>query len=134
MTISGSAFKRWSHPSWVRGLKLNDNLPSHLQRVAPFMGAWIETPTSHLISSGWKSHPSWVRGLKLLGSSRFSPAWPSHPSWVRGLKLSMSSLSSLNVLSHPSWVRGLKLRRGPLPIHTLCVAPFMGAWIETLHS
>ena len=34
----------WSHPMWVRGLKLH--LPFHLRvchLVAPHVGAWIET-------------------------------------------------------------------------------------------
>ena len=33
---------------------------------------------------------------------------------------------------HPSWVRGLKLDSNHDLIACRCVAPFMGAWIETL--
>ena len=37
-------YQNWSHPLWVRGLKLTsvDNF-SLLIFVAPFVGAWIET-------------------------------------------------------------------------------------------
>ena len=34
----------WSHPTWVRGLKLSFVTPlSYLHSVAPYVGAWIET-------------------------------------------------------------------------------------------
>ena len=34
----------WSHPSWVRGLKLLIGQPQQMNRnVAPLVGAWIET-------------------------------------------------------------------------------------------
>ena len=33
-----------SHPMWVRGLKQRyDLLEAHLDKVAPYVGAWIET-------------------------------------------------------------------------------------------
>ena len=54
-----------SHPPWVRGLKLYPCLNEFLERVAPPVGAWIET---------W-CHPRWKRRYL-----------PSHPPWVRGLK------------------------------------------------
>ena len=56
-----------SHPSWVRGLKLFDRIEvlEHV-KVAPFMGAWIETSLIVVAADeGGRSHPSWVRGLKL---------------------------------------------------------------------
>ena len=55
----------------------------------------------------------------------------SHPSWVRGLKQVLDLFPDSRVMSHPSWVRGLKLsvRRTSW---LLCVAPLVGAWIETL--
>ena len=34
------------------------------KEVAPFMGAWIETPHAGRYSRRGPSHPSWVRGLK----------------------------------------------------------------------
>ena len=54
----------------------------------------------------------------------------SHPEWVRGLKPHWSSYTYIEELSHPEWVRGLKHRvhsRG----QSRCVAPRVGAWIET---
>ena len=34
-----------SHPTWVRGLKLDPNFENILHLVvAPYVGAWIETP------------------------------------------------------------------------------------------
>ena len=33
-----------SHPTWVRGLKLNDQISIIIEMgVAPYVGAWIET-------------------------------------------------------------------------------------------
>ena len=54
-----------SHPTWVRGLKL-DSLES----------LW----------SLYLSHPTWVRGLKLEYEGEPRPCSQSHPTWVRGLK------------------------------------------------
>ena len=34
--------------------------------------------------------------------------------------------------SHPTWVRGLKLKGGYAKIEAKIVAPYVGAWIETL--
>ena len=40
--------RRRSHPTWVRGLKLAKvNHDAQHMKVAPYMGAWIETPYSH---------------------------------------------------------------------------------------
>ena len=57
-----------------------------------------------------KSHPTWVRGLKLLQARSFDKVGRSHPTWVRGLKLT----------SELSYTGGYS------------VAPYVGAWIETL--
>ena len=54
-----------SHPTWVRGLKLNLRTCFSLQiRVAPYVGAWIETDLVRNLSTLIESHPTWVRGLK----------------------------------------------------------------------
>ena len=76
--------------------------------VAPLVGAWIETQ----VGSG------------------SSASLGSHPSWVRGLKLFVGFIISLRVQSHPSWVRGLKQTSTTTHRHR-CVAPLVGAWIET---
>ena len=57
--------RRWSLPSWERGLKYADMEIKHLSRsVAPLVGAWIEI--FHKEGKSWnkKSLPSWERGLK----------------------------------------------------------------------
>ena len=33
-------------------------------KVAPYVGAWIETPESAVFRAHVSSHPMWVRGLK----------------------------------------------------------------------
>ena len=74
------------------------------------MGAWIETFRGY-------------RGRKCA---------PSHPTWVRGLKRNFKPHSSCFPRSHPTWVRGLKhIYYLDIPNDNY-VAPYMGAWIETL--
>ena len=55
----------------------------------------------------------------------------SHPSWVRGLKLVVVFGIVVVCVSHPSWVRGLKLIGKINTKNEYCVAPLVGAWIET---
>ena len=50
--------------------------------------------------------------------------------WVRGLKLFWQNGQKQAVWSHPVWVRGLKLFNFKLCSY-ICVAPRVGAWIET---
>ena len=57
-----------SHPVWVRGLKLDDEVN---------------------VLSAVKSHPVWVRGLKPTNFVDYKTQSSSHPVWVRGLKLAM---------------------------------------------
>ena len=38
----------------------------------------------------------------------------------------------LNMRSHPTWVRGLKHKQGVNNAYAVKVAPYVGAWIETL--
>ena len=49
---------------WVRGLKLWEKLPIYLHKVAPHVGAWIETQHWRSQMTSNLSHPMWVRGLK----------------------------------------------------------------------
>jgi len=42
----------------------------HLEGVAPFTGAWIETPGEVGNGWGWQSRPSRARGLKQRGKGR----------------------------------------------------------------
>ena len=73
---------------WVRGLKHEKVFASlQLHKVAPYVGAWIETHSIPFIRLNYQSHPMWVRGLKLPTLRLRSQAHRSHPMWVRGLKL-----------------------------------------------
>ena len=77
--------------------------------VAPRVGAWIETNIKAKAEYVNESHPVWVRGLKLIGKQRKDTKARSHPVWVRGLKL----LGACDFC------------------YACCVAPRVGAWIET---
>ena len=53
----------------MRGLKLMNVTLTVIQRkVAPYVGAWIETSKYAAKAQLQASHPTWVRGLKLLFS------------------------------------------------------------------
>ena len=58
----------------------------------------------------------------------------SLPSWERGLKLPSLELVHMGLRSLPSWERGLKPSSSVPTALTGNVAPFVGAWIETLGS
>ena len=75
-----------SHPMWVRGLKLCPTYSRYYARVAPYVGAWIETFARVNLHTVARSHPMWVRGLKHVNSVNLPVASESHPMWVRGLK------------------------------------------------
>ena len=78
-----------SHPVWVRGLKhVHTRKDNPDKRVAPRVGAWIETSWGLERDNYNASHPVWVRGLKhLLKNTNMAGEAQSHPVWVRGLKL-----------------------------------------------
>ena len=48
--------------AWIETTE-NENRTNR-KRVAPLVGAWIETDSTRTECSTKKSHPSWVRGLK----------------------------------------------------------------------
>ena len=79
--------------------------------VAPFAGAWVETAPATVTA-------------EILQKSR--------PSRARGLKLHVIVNVYGERTSRPSRARGLKLRRRYLIGLTDGVAPFAGAWVETL--
>ena len=56
----------------------------------------------------------------------------SHPTWVRGLKLAALPININLFWSHPTWVRGLKHEIEEQIRSSRRVAPYVGAWIETL--
>ena len=101
---------RTSLPSWERGLKRETStIYYHKKTVAPFVGAWIETQSSVVLSASTTSLPSWERGLKQSRQNDKKRRYRSLPSWERGLKL---------FPVRPRYGEGE-------------VAPFVGAWIET---
>ena len=80
-------------------------------KVALFAGAWIET---------------------ILAASYPRSLYPSLPSRERGLKQVGAFKNRENAESLPSRERGLKLYRAMSVYEWNVVAPFAGAWIETL--
>ena len=76
-----------SHPSWVRGLKPGTEGTLERYRVAPLVGAWIETLSLFLFVAACHVAPlvgAWIETTKAIESLLYIL---SHPSWVRGLKL-----------------------------------------------
>ena len=76
-----------SHPSWVRGLKHLVSIFMFHYAVAPLVGAWIETVTSVMgvFSSGVA--PLVGAWIETISYTLNVSGQESHPSWVRGLKL-----------------------------------------------
>ena len=102
-----------------------------LVSVAPFAGAWIETIALSSVTSLTLSLPSRERGLKL-DQAPCGFALPlSLPSRERGLK---PVLSHSKHACHPvapfagAWIETVAELDEPLGV---IVAPFAGAWIET---
>ena len=95
---------------WVRGLKHRKQRPdADLTRVAPHVGAWIET----------------LRGSRILYHHTVAPhvgAW---------IETQLSDSEESLYQSHPMWVRGLKRRETEHKQQVPLVAPHVGAWIET---
>ncbi len=102
-----------SHPVWVRGLKqkLQNQYHEH-GKVAPRVGAWIETPAS-------------PDDLKL------SDVAPRVGAWIETVD---REKKLTDPMSHPVWVRGLKLEVTLSNNSDYKVAPRVGAWIETLNG
>ncbi len=93
--------------AWIETIILNKH--RKLNTVAPRVGAWIETL---------------IRLIKLY---LFCVA-PRVGAWIETLD---NALKVISVESHPVWVRGLKLLCFALSFRTSLVAPRVGAWIET---
>ena len=94
--------------AWIETRKHSKTSLVHL--VAPLVGAWIETQEGRqMIADLSKSHPSWVRGLKLitiLSDNKLHVA-PLVGAWIETIHTTMIEIM---IWSHPSWVRGLKLK------------------------
>src|SRR5699024_9856490 len=95
--------------SWVRGLKLTDMLfIARRERVASFMGAWIEICFSFSsiqrrrvasFMGAWIEIKDVEKGKEVTIVASFMGAW---------IEITCSVRTSVRVWSHPSWVRGLK--------------------------
>ena len=125
---------RSSHPVWVRGLKheLLRSFPLK-KKVAPRVGAWIETPTNWYIFKSNSVAPRVGAWIETLTSLLDLNSWhQSHPVWVRGLKLTCFLYLVLDFVVAPrvgAWIETL----GMCYSHSIPpVAPRVGAWIETL--
>ena len=55
-------------------------------KVAPRVGAWIETLMSVLKALCLPSRPAWARGLKPIRAEVSIEEYMSRPAWARGLK------------------------------------------------
>ena len=100
---------RASHPTWVRGLKLSVLMLTNQSKVAPYVGAWIET---------------------LMNASRYF-VLGSHPTWVRGLKRYSETLWPQLFRVAPYVGAWIETAGAVAPQYELAVAPYVGAWIET---
>ena len=77
--------------------------------VAPYVGAWIETPFVE-------------------PSEEVNVVAPYVGAWIETV---IPVATCFLVESHPTWVRGLKLYGIPADEWSKLVAPYVGAWIET---
>ena len=106
-------------------------IANFVSKVAPRVGAWIETHAAAGLSRAQTSHPVWVRGLKhTIEERKFlgKIVAPRVGAWIETLMLSRCASA---LMSHPVWVRGLKQRLQGLACIVTRVAPRVGAWIET---
>ena len=78
-------------------------------KVAPHVGAWIETVANHIVTGGF-----WVA--------------PHVGAWI---ETCLKNLKRKKVMSRPTWARGLKLTISTIRALSAYVAPHVGAWIET---
>ena len=94
---------------WVRGLKLLLAVLWIIStKVAPYVGAWIET---HVLL-------------------RASLQEASHPMWVRGLKQTVTIYINVHQVA-PYVGAWIETEVGSCVLRNAQVAPYVGAWIET---
>ncbi len=78
-------------------------------RVAPRVGAWIETIEDYIKTARYESRPAWARGLKLVNVPNFE-----------GVRIVAPRVGA--------WI---ETRTSGLKQQNQRVAPRVGAWIET---
>ena len=100
-------------------------------RVAPHVGAWIETERWLLwIQNIWVAPHvgAWIETPPSIPDVRLLKVAPHVGAWIETLA---RSTRGSRWASHPMWVRGLKLRIERRIEPVAHVAPHVGAWIET---
>ena len=144
-----------SLPTWERGLKPRGTLQAAApKRVAPHVGAWIETVRLARIGKkscvaphvgAWietleplaqtydaiRSLPTWERGLKPYIKRKFlhlELVAPHVGAWIETLE---PLAQTYDAMSLPTWERGLKPCTAMPSLAMPHVAPHVGAWIET---
>ena len=100
--------------------------------VAPYMGAWIETPFHRYFSPCIPSLPIWERGLKQSPQFPWKAAISVAPymgAWIETIRPSDKEIPNSVAPYMGAWIETCK----PISFcHSGFVAPYMGAWIETL--
>ena len=101
-------------------------------KVAPLVGAWIETSIRDDIFELKTVAPLVGAWIETLRSAIALQKYKSHPSWVRGLKLILIVLLPFKVLVAPLVGAWIETVLKATEINFNDVAPLVGAWIETL--
>ena len=74
-----------SHPTWVRGLKLYATTQEADQRVAPYVGAWIETVAMQETQKLCAVAPyvgAWIETSLMVGRVRAFRVAPYVGAWI----------------------------------------------------
>ena len=106
---------------------------NHEKKVAPLVGAWIETAVSPNSADYLVSHPSWVRGLKHATQVNYNNEVEVAPlvgAWIETLVNLYNKLCSHVAPLVGAWIEtGVETEES----QDDTVAPLVGAWIETLN-
>ena len=100
----------WSHPMWVRGLKLQKHgRLQEVPRVAPYVGAWIETARAAKRPTHTDVAPyvgAWIETSLFCSPNALDQVAPYVGAWIETRE---RNNFVQKLASHPMWVRGLKL-------------------------
>ncbi|GEM_PF-7117712 len=102
--------------------------------VAPYIGAWIETPILSELASASSVAPyigAWIETWCLIRSGTKDTVAPYIGTWI---ETSSAKRSTLTPPSHLTQVRGLKQLYHTMIYDDEVVAPYTGAWIETKNA
>ena len=102
-------------------------------QVAPYVGAWIETPLRVYSARLQRSHPTWVRGLKRIVPNNELSAnlvAPYVGAWIETLIVLYAPAIGIVAPYVGAWIE--TSYKSVSTGHSL-VAPYVGAWIETLN-